>query len=106
MGRNFYAVNKRPTLDEPIHIGKASAGWKFLFQGYNGINNELVIQNIEDWKEFLSREDMVILDEYERKYDYDEFFAFVEEKQLEHHPDDFKYAVNRNGYRFTYSNFS
>lgn len=106
MGRNFYAVNKRPTLDEPIHIGKASAGWKFLFQGYNGINRNLIIQNTEDWKAFLSREDIVILDEYESIISYDEFFTLVEEKQLNNNSNNFKNAVNRGGYRFTYNDFS
>ena len=40
MGTNYYAVRTRPTTDEPIHIGKASLGWKFLFQAMDEKYNE------------------------------------------------------------------
>lgn len=32
MGCNYYAVLKKPTVREPIHIGKSSCGWLFHFQ--------------------------------------------------------------------------
>ena len=56
MGTNYYAVKKRPTIKEPLHIGKSSAGWKFLFQEinkYNSFDWDLEIHTFEQWKEFL-----------------------------------------------------
>ena len=35
MGTNYYAVSKKPTVAEPIHIGKSSAGWTFAIQEQN-----------------------------------------------------------------------
>ena len=104
MGTNYYAVKKKPSLaNEPLHIGKSSAGWKFSFQGYQ---DELNIKSIEDWKDFLKNNDVVILNEYDEEVSYDDFFELVEKKQEENNPDDFKYSVNVNGYRFTFSDFS
>lgn len=31
MGTNYYLVKNRPSVSEPLHIGKSSAGWRFLF---------------------------------------------------------------------------
>lgn len=106
MGKNFYAVSKKPDLSVPLHIGKSSAGWKFLFQGYTGAFEPVIINNIKDWKEYLSKENIVILDEYEKMISYKDFFNMVEEKQSNDNPNNFKNAVNRNGYRFTYNDFS
>ena len=56
MGTNYYAVKKKPTINEPLHIGKSSAGWKFLFQEvnkYNSFDWDLEIHTFEQWKEFL-----------------------------------------------------
>lgn len=107
MGKNFYAVSKKPDLSVPLHIGKSSTGWKFLFQGYTGaFEPVIIINNIEDWKEYLSKENIVILDEYEEIISYKDFFDMVEEKQSNDNPNNFKNAVNRNGYRFTYNDFS
>jgi hypothetical protein len=38
MGTNYYAVKIEPTVreDRIIHIGKSSAGWKFLFHEHAG----------------------------------------------------------------------
>lgn len=32
MGTNYYACRTRATIEEPIHIGKCSYGWLFLFR--------------------------------------------------------------------------
>ena len=32
MGTNYYVIPNRPSVEEPIHIGKSSMGWMFLFQ--------------------------------------------------------------------------
>ena len=53
MGTNYYAVKKRPTIREPLHIGKSSAGWKFLFQEvnkYNSFDWDLEIHTFEQMK--------------------------------------------------------
>ena len=57
-------------------------------------------------KEYLSKENIAILDEYEEMISYKDFFDMIEEKQSNDNPDNFKNAVNRNGYRFTYNDFS
>ena len=85
MGTNYYAVKKRPTINEPLHIGKSSAGWKFLFQEinkYNSFDWDLEIHTFEQWKDFLD---------------------LVEKKQKEKHDE---YSKNVNGYRFTDRDFS
>jgi len=113
MGTNYYAVKKKPSLNrEIIHIGKSSAGWKFLFRGYQkesdytSVRNDLNINSIEDWGEFLSNDEYVILDEYDDEISYEDFFALVEDKQLIENPDNFSNCANISGYRFAFKDFS
>ena len=108
MGTNYYAVRTRPTTDEPIHIGKASIGWKFLFQAMDEKYNEPpVVWNTYDqvyewlYKHTVESNDYVIIDEYDEVISFDDFIELVEEKQNENNKDDFTYARNVNGYRFT-----
>ena len=104
MGTNYYAVERRVTLNRRIlHIGKSSAGWKFAFRGYLN-KDDIVIKSVEDWKEFL-KGDYAILDEYDREISYDDFFKMVEEKQKENNPDNFTTDVNVGGYRFWFEDF-
>lgn len=61
---------------EEIHIGKSSAGWKFLF---NGNNQEWkTIQEYKDWIEQYQ-----IYDEYGTSYSHEAFWAMIESKQNE-----------------------
>lgn len=111
MGTNYYAVRKKPTITEPLHIGKSSCGWKFLFHEVNKYNcefdGELEIHTFEQWKEFLENNDeIVILDEYDREISVEDFFRLVEKKQKENNVDNFSYCKNVNGYRFTGGDFS
>ena len=113
MGRNFYCIKKQPSLyNKAIHIGKSSAGWKFNFRGYQRepigefTTETISINSVDDWKEYLKNDDLVILDEYDKIITYDEFFELVEEKQKSDNPDNFKYSANINGYRFTFTDFS
>ena len=108
MGTNYYAVRTRPTTDEPIHIGKTSIGWKFLFQAMDEKYNEPpVVWNTYDqvyewlYKHTVESNDYVIIDEYDETISFDDFIKLVEEKQNESNKDDFTYARNVNGYRFT-----
>jgi hypothetical protein len=103
MGTNYYAVKKKPSeYNNEIHIGKSSGGWRFLFQGYS---DELTINSKEDWEKFLKNDEYVIMDEYGSRISYKDFFKLVEDKQKENNKDNFAYAVNRNGYRFSYNDF-
>lgn len=63
------------SFDE-IHIGKSSAGWRFLFDG-NGQKWE-TIQEFKDWVA-----EYQIYDEYGTYYSQEEFWKMVEEKQAE-----------------------
>ena len=113
MGTNYYALKKKPSLhSRVIHIGKSSAGWKFLFQGYQCATgsdgfmyDDLNINSLEDWKEFLKNDEYIILNEYDEEVSYKDFFDIVDEKQSEDNPDNFKDCANINGYRFSYRDF-
>ena len=112
MGTNYYAVRNRPTTEEPIHIGKSSIGWKFNFQVQNEKwNKPPVIWNTYDqvyeWlHKYTVKSDLyVIIDEYDEIISFDDFVALVEKKQSENNPDDFTYAKNVNGYRFSDGEF-
>lgn len=112
MGTNYYAVRNRPTIDDPIHIGKSSFGWKFYFQSHNDKWHEPpVIWNTYDqvyeWlhKYTVETDSYVIMDEYDKIISFDEFIALVEKKQSEDNPDNFTYARNVNGYRFSDDEF-
>lgn len=110
MGTNFYAVKKKPAVHNSMHIGKASAGWKFLFheinKGHCSFDNDLEIHTYEQWKEYLyGHKDIVILNEYDEKVSLNEFFALVDEKQKSEHNRNFVDCKNIDGYRFSDRNF-
>lgn len=108
MGTNYYAVRNKPTIGEPIHIGKSSFGWKFCFQSHNDKwNDPPVIWNtyeqVYEWlyKYTVESDQYVIIDEYDEIISFDDFIKLVKKKQSENNPDDFTYAKNVNGYRFS-----
>ena len=112
MGTNYYAVKTRPTISEPIHIGKSSIGWRFNFQTQNDKwNDPPVIWNtfeqVCDWlkKQTVDTNNYVIMDEYDRVINYDDFVEMVQEKQNINNPDNFTYSRNVNGYRFSDRDF-
>lgn len=56
MGTNYYAVMKKPTIADPIHIGKSSIGWKFLFHSIPGYFNYVSGESLDTygkWVKFL-----------------------------------------------------
>ena len=56
MGTNYYVVSSKPKVCYPIHIGKSSAGWKFLFHSVNVYDNYISddpLNNFPQWKKFL-----------------------------------------------------
>lgn len=112
MGTNYYAVKNRPTTTEPIHIGKSSIGWRFLFQTQNDTwNDPPVVWNTYDqvyewlYKNTVEKEDYVIINEYDEIISFEKFIQLVEEKQKINNPDDFTFTRNMNGFRFTDNEF-
>ena len=110
MGTNYYVVRRKPSIREPLHIGKSSAGWKFLFHEvnkYNDFDYNLEIHTFEQWKYFLeNNKDILILNEYDEEVSVKEFLELVKEKQKENNKHNFEYCKNVNGYRFSDGDFS
>ena len=117
MGTNYYLVKNRPSVYEPIHIGKSSAGWLFLFQTQNDTWNDppIVWNTYQQVKRVLyelteEKQDYVIMDEYDEIVPYEEFIELVNHKQNDPHcrenPDNFHWSKNVDGYRFTDDEFS
>jgi hypothetical protein len=79
MGTNSYVAKNLceccNRYDEEYHIGKASYGWAFSFQGYRA--ERLV--SWRAWKEFLK--DKIIIDEYGERTNYDWFVNYIEENK-------------------------
>lgn len=112
MGINYYAVKVKPTIQRSWHIGKASAGWKFLFetQTETWCDPPVVWRDYPELKGWLKeyvveKKEFVILDEYDREIFFEDFDKLVEEKQKETNDRDFMYCDNRNGYRWSDSWF-
>lgn len=89
MGTNYYVKDEtepkppceccgRPfddDRDDPLHIGKSSSGWKFLFAPYP----DLGLTSWAEWKVFLA--DKTIVDEYGTETSLQELADLVEAKQ-------------------------
>lgn len=116
MGTNYYAVKNRPTTGQPIHIGKSSMGWLFLFQTQNDSWNEPPVvwntyDQVKEWlhKNTVENDNYVIINEYDEIISFDDFFDLVESKQKDEHclsnEDNFAYSKNVNGYRFSDEEF-
>ena len=114
MGTNYYVVPNRPSINEPIHIGKSSMGWKFLFQDVDEPYREVPVvwhcyEEVEDWlyRHTVESEQYVIIDEYDEIVSFDDFIKLVERKQeqFKDNPDNFRYGRNVNGYRFADGEF-
>ena len=56
-------------MDNDIHLGKRSGGWQFNWE----YHPEYYSDNLESIKKFLSRDDIVIVDEYNTEFSLDEF---------------------------------
>ena len=113
MGTNYYLVKNKPTVREPVHIGKSSAGWMFHFQSQNNqwdYSEPIVWNTWNQVKETLKRltvdsDQFVILDECDDVISFDDFCKLVEDKQQDEfdrdNPDNFSNARNIDGYRFS-----
>lgn len=115
MGTNYFLVHNRPTVNPPMHIGKSSIGWRFLFQAVdfdwqNTFEGFGKIQTFPQWKRMILETTgdgrAVIMDEYDEIVKADDFFQMVAKKQEEQNEDNFAYADNIDGYRFSHEDFS
>lgn len=115
MGTNYYVVPNRPSVEEPIHIGKSSMGWMFLFHDVSEPYRNIPViwhcyEDVEDWlyKYTVESTDYVIIDEYDEIIPFDDFIELVERKQeqFKNNLDNFTYCRNVGGYRFENRSFS
>ena len=90
-------------------------GWMFHFQTQNETWDEppVVWNTFNQVKEWLKKytvdtKEFVIMDEYDEVITYDDFIELVEVKQKrdKDNPENFKYARNVDGYRFSDQEFS
>ena len=106
MGTNYYAVLKKPSVwNRTIHLGKSSAGWRFLFHETDEI------RTFPQFKQWLAdnvgeTKDYVLMDEYEEEVNVDDLIAKIESKQENNNPDNFTNCRNIDGYRFCSQEFS
>ena len=70
------AIDKLNEINERIHICKRSCGWQVGFDHNNGEYYQPTRKSLE---EFLSQPGMVIIDEYNNEYSYDEFWKEIDE---------------------------
>ena len=114
MGTNYYVVPNRPSIEEPIHIGKSSAGWMFLFQDVCEPYRDVPViwhsyDEVEDWlhRHTVDLNDYVIINEYDEIVSFDELINRIQEIQIscKNNPDNFTYCRNVNGYRFEEGEF-
>lgn len=110
MGTNYYLVKNRPSIDSGLHIGKSSAGWRFLFHKPSIWETDVPLNTFEAWRDYLKEQtengSYVIMNEYDEVVDYDWLMNLIESKQTENRPDMFEYCENVNGYRFASGEFS
>lgn len=104
---------KKPTVADPIHIGKSSLGWKFLFHSVDGYFNYISDEPLDSYnrwirflKEYTENDTIVIMNEYDEEVTLKEFIELVQRKQLENNDDNFGYCDNVEGYRFMRGEFS
>ena len=114
MGTNYYVVPNRPSIEEPIHIGKSSYGWPFLFHEVNEPYRDIPIiwwsyDGVMNWLEVhtVDKQEYVIINEYDVIVSFDDFKKLVDikQEQFKDNPDNFTYCRNVNGYRFTEGEF-
>ena len=70
------AIDELQEVNQKIHICKRSCGWQIGFDHNNGEYYQPTRKSLE---EFLSRPDIVIFDEYNNEYTYEEFWKEIDE---------------------------
>lgn len=72
MGTNFYLYRENK---EPLHLGKQSCGWRFLFHKTDEI------QNFNDFKEVLKTG--YIMDEYKQIWSIEDLLKLIKGRQFD-----------------------
>lgn len=111
MGMNYYVVGKSPTVRTPIHIGKSSIGWKFLFHRVSAWENYIddrPLNTAKQWYSFLrdNKSLIYILNEEDEIIETEWLINMIEQKQNIKNDEEFMYSDNIDGYRFTDCDFS
>lgn len=110
MGTNYYLVKNRPSISSPLHIGKSSAGWRFLFCKPSIWEADVPLNTFEAWRDYLKEQtengSHVIMNEYDEIVGYDWLMRLIESKQSENRVGMFSCCENVNGYRFASGEFS
>lgn len=79
MGTNYYVRTdfcKECERFEKIHLGKSSAGWKFIVDV-----QELYYKTFQEFVEFIRKNDGNIYDEYNESISFDELMNKIESKK-------------------------
>lgn len=110
MGTNYYLVKNRPSIESGLHIGKSSAGWRFLFCKPPIWETGKPLNTFEQWRDYLKETTEagthIIMNEYDEVVSYEWLMELIESKQTEDRLDMFEYCENVNGYRFSDREFS
>lgn len=74
---DYPTIDYYSSLSKKIHIGKASAGWKFLWDAnyfnYFEPNKESILEWLKDG---------IIIDEYGEIYSYERFMEYLEQRNV------------------------
>lgn len=108
MGTNYYLIKEQKQTcvtcghtpeQERIHIGKASFGWKFLFNGRDFKSMDEVIKSITATNAY-------ILDEYGTHVPPAELLQTIYSKRYDkHHREDLEIHEDIYGFEFTLAEF-
>lgn len=106
MGTNYYVKSKTCECcghkPEPLHIGKSSHGWTFIFRSHENL------KSCKEWYRFLIDEH--IEDEYGRAVSLTDFFNKVYSKQSEPYNHAIEYPegcyIDDDGFTFKEGEFS
>lgn len=106
MGTNYY-IRKKSNPDYEIHVGKMSAGWRFLMAGHIDSYDEttgiaLTIAKLQDYRDLLNKyyDDAYLVDECGDKLNFNEFEKEVYKRgKLDMHTETSGYLlVNHKAY--------
>lgn len=110
MGCNYYLRHRCPTCRhtrQPLHIGKRSAGWRFLFHGYGPRENRGRIDSWAHWRALLAEAGANVVKETGEVLSPQEFARLVEETRGERqHDPAHTDGEDLDGWAFMYREFS
>ena len=101
MGTNYYLVKNRPSIDRGLHIGKSSAGWRFLFHKPPIWETDKPLNTFEQWRDYLKETTEagthVINKEHDEVVSYEWIMEWIESKQQQDSPDMPEYCQMEKG---------